>query len=65
MLVGLRGALAVGECGVEFPVIISYIDSHTVLFEDTAATEIYTLSLHDALPIYTHVEIEQVRHRAL
>src|SRR2546429_9820915 len=24
-------------------------------FNDTATTEIYTLSLHDALPIYTHV----------
>src|SRR4029434_11356518 len=23
-------------------------------FNDTATTEIYTLSLHDALPIYTH-----------
>src|SRR5256885_7823953 len=25
-------------------------------FNDTATTEIYTLSLHDALPIYTKVE---------
>src|SRR3712207_8028054 len=24
-------------------------------FNDTATTEIYTLSLHDALPIYTHL----------
>src|SRR5256885_12137721 len=24
-------------------------------FNDTATTEIYTLSLHDALPIYVHV----------
>src|ERR1039457_7688243 len=27
-----------------------------VFFNDTATTEIYTLSLHDALPIYTVVE---------
>ena len=25
-----------------------------VFFNDTATTEIYTLSLHDALPIYQH-----------
>src|SRR5438067_4724657 len=38
-------------------IIISYIFfsalfSHTFFFNDTATTEIYTLSLHDALPIY-------------
>src|SRR5260221_6811629 len=27
-------------------------------FNDTATTEIYTLSLHDALPIYTQIELE-------
>src|SRR2546430_10933805 len=27
-------------------------------FNDTATTEIYTLSLHDALPIYVHGEAE-------
>src|SRR5256885_8112249 len=32
--------------------------SHFFFFNDTATTEIYTLSLHDALPIY------EVRHRA-
>src|SRR2546422_6197045 len=26
-------------------------------FNDTATTEIYTLSLHDALPIYRHVAV--------
>src|SRR5258707_12279817 len=38
-------------------------------FNDTATTEIYTLSLHDALPIYQsagqrllHLEAAQVRH---
>src|SRR5258707_13976291 len=30
--------------------------SHFFFFNDTATTEIYTLSLHDALPIY-HVEL--------
>src|SRR2546430_12752743 len=29
-------------------------------FNDTATTEIYTLSLHDALPIYSHVRINEV-----
>src|SRR2546427_2662938 len=29
-------------------------------FNDTATTEIYTLSLHDALPIYLHMQ-ERVR----
>src|SRR3712207_7931112 len=27
-------------------------------FNDTATTEIYTLSLHDALPIYTHRQVD-------
>src|SRR3712207_9254940 len=31
------------------------IDSYFFFFNDTATTEIYTLSLHDALPIYTVV----------
>src|SRR5258708_22869695 len=30
-------------------------------FNDTATTEIYTLSLHDALPIY-HLELDGVLH---
>src|SRR5260370_785889 len=34
-------------------VLVSQTDSATAfLFNDTATTEIYTLSLHDALPIY-------------
>src|SRR2546430_8818239 len=28
-------------------------------FNDTATTEIYTLSLHDALPIYDHPDVGQ------
>src|SRR3712207_9068605 len=30
--------------------------SRFFFFNDTATTEIYTLSLHDALPIYRHAE---------
>src|SRR5437762_10653233 len=32
-------------------------------FNDTATTEIYTLSLHDALPISAHDEEEEGGHR--
>src|ERR1043165_10317451 len=28
-------------------------------FNDTATTEIYTLSLHDALPIFRHIHFQQ------
>src|SRR3712207_7466074 len=31
-------------------------------FNDTATTEIYTLSLHDALPIFLDAQAAQVRH---
>src|SRR3712207_7548073 len=30
----------------------SHLSSYVFFFNDTATTEIYTLSLHDALPIY-------------
>src|SRR3712207_8427524 len=30
-------------------------------FNDTATTEIYTLSLHDALPIYRHRDVVELR----
>src|SRR2546430_12563775 len=33
-------------------------------FNDTATTEIYTLSLHDALPISRHVIIAPMQHTA-
>src|SRR2546430_11481854 len=33
-------------------------------FNDTATTEIYTLSLHDALPIYLGPESKQARRRS-
>src|SRR3712207_6997532 len=32
-------------------------------FNDTATTEIYTLSLHDALPIYAAAALEAVRQQ--
>src|SRR3989442_1968864 len=32
-------------------------------FNDTATTEIYTLSLHDALPIYLGAHVERDRRR--
>src|SRR5256885_15609180 len=32
-------------------------------FNDTATTEIYTLSLHDALPIYQHLDGVNERNR--
>ena len=51
------------ELGLDRPMIVQYGDwlmdlckgdmgsSYTEFFNDTATTEIYTLSLHDALPI--------------
>src|SRR5256885_7431722 len=42
------------DCGVQFTFFFFF-------FNDTATTEIYTLSLHDALPIYRH-ERRQARH---
>src|SRR5258708_29607483 len=33
--------------------------SYFFFFNDTATTEIYTLSLHDALPIYVHTDINR------
>src|SRR3712207_8220314 len=38
--------------------------STSFIFNDTATTEIYTLSLHDALPIFAQILAEQ-RRRAL
>src|SRR2546426_363651 len=31
-------------------------------FNDTATTEIYTLSLHDALPIYSSIALDEKEH---
>src|SRR5260370_8225439 len=37
------------------------LTSSSFFFNDTATTEIYTLSLHDALPIYFHRILETQR----
>src|SRR5258708_10883968 len=37
--------------------------SHFFFFNDTATTEIYTLSLHDALPIYRHPSVDPLAQR--
>src|SRR3712207_6908839 len=37
------------------------MDRSLFFFNDTATTEIYTLSLHDALPIFTFANVIQVR----
>src|SRR3712207_9549857 len=36
------------------------VQSHDIFFNDTATTEIYTLSLHDALPIFAAMCAEGV-----
>src|SRR5258707_13330166 len=36
------------------------VDSFLFFFNDTATTEIYTLSLHDPLPILERVEVEML-----
>src|SRR3712207_9513277 len=38
---------------------------HLFVFNDTATTEIYTLSLHDALPIYSRARVAVGETRAL
>src|SRR2546430_15017489 len=38
-------------CSLCFSVTVSIVRSFFFFFNDTATTEIYTLSLHDALPI--------------
>src|SRR3712207_6965067 len=40
--------------------LLAYVSSLFFFFNDTATTEIYTLSLHDALPIF-----EDSRHASL
>src|ERR1051326_5862309 len=39
----------------------SFISYALFFFNDTATTEIYTLSLHDALPIYRGLEVRGLR----
>src|SRR3712207_8844855 len=45
---------------------IVYVKAILFFFNDTATTEIYTLSLHDALPIWrAHSDLHQRRSRTL
>src|SRR5688572_31086998 len=39
-------------CSYDVHIVISFILLFFFFYNDTATTEIYTLSLHDALPIY-------------
>src|SRR3712207_7983323 len=41
--------------------ILPHVSLVPFFFNDTATTEIYTLSLHDALPIYGELCNEQIR----
>src|SRR5437588_5213442 len=41
--------------------LIPSLQDYVLFFNDTATTEIYTLSLHDALPIFGNVRIAVVR----
>src|SRR5882724_5714075 len=48
-------------CTVIFGVTVFFL---SFFFNDTATTEIYTLSLHDALPIFEHLaEVLRARER--
>src|SRR4051812_49643205 len=40
-----------------FLLILRHNPSYVFFFNDTATTEIYTLSLHDALPIFIDIQI--------
>src|SRR2546430_12653883 len=40
--------------------IFNYLVYSFFFFNDTATTEIYTLSLHDALPIYLTIPLQQL-----
>src|ERR1051325_5577290 len=47
---------------LQSPYVISYA---VFFFNDTATTEIYTLSLHDALPIYRRLGLREAGARIL
>src|ERR1044072_6729075 len=49
---GLQHAHEIGRTHVVEPSTLIYLLCSLFFFNDTATTEIYTLSLHDALPIY-------------
>src|SRR5690242_21539161 len=40
---------------------VQILPCHIFIFNDTATTEIYTLSLHDALPIFTSLQLKEYR----
>src|SRR4030043_2052895 len=42
------------NCAMNTPFVVPVILDRLFFFNDTATTEIYTLSLHDALPISDH-----------
>src|SRR5689334_25365866 len=44
--------------------VTNHLMNHSFFFNDTATTEIYTLSLHDALPIYFLVKTSRGEHKA-
>src|SRR5690349_25072790 len=47
-----------------FLLLSSLFSSFFFFFNDTATTEIYTLSLHDALPISQRLQLEPARESA-
>src|SRR5437764_12660804 len=47
-----------------FSLVFFYFIFFFFFFNDTATTEIYTLSLHDALPIYLFIETNPVPVKA-
>src|SRR2546429_9703373 len=51
------------SCIVRIRFIQSLLLFSFFFFNDTATTEIYTLSLHDALPIYSEHAVTAFRHR--
>src|SRR5258708_40314441 len=50
-------------CGLFTPSQLSTARLLFFFFNDTATTEIYTLSLHDALPIYDNAILDMTRRR--
>src|SRR5437879_12405884 len=44
---------------ISYPYVCLLLSFFFFFFNDTAPTEIYTLSLHDALPIYQHYRAER------
>src|SRR5438132_11315884 len=59
----LRNSLYVSRSSA-YIYLLRFLCSFFFFFNDTATTEIYTLSLHDALPIYGRVRTRQLHpHR--